>query len=325
MDIKARDILIVAGIILLFFYLWNGEEEVLVEDPPIALYQTEDVEVKAEPIEENEENEEPEPVVQETEKVVVEKPAPTPHATAKYPNLDDSFAAFDEQGNRFIEQVNKVGKHLVYHGDVLIGDASELPRLMKNKVIKVGKSIRWPGGHIPYVIDDNVPQEENVIEAVEYLNTFTNIKIVPRENEEDYVLLTRGEADCYSYAGRKGGKQEIFVVPQCGVRELIHEWMHTIGFLHEQNREDRDEYIQIIWDNIDEINRPQFKKLPNDYMGVMGRPFDFQSIMLYSSETFSMYPGEPALLTRDGDLIPHTENLLSDEDIKRVNLAYPTP
>ncbi len=320
MDIKARDIIVVGVIIGGFFYWWPQQK----------------VEVERAKLEEERPSE---PIIDardvvaiksETSKVVKEpKKIPMPpvvkktSSTAKYPNLDDSFAAFDEQGNRFIEQVNKVGKHLVYHGDVLIGDEKDLPGLMQNRVIKVARSAKWPQGKIPFVIDGSVVQQEKVIEAVEYLNTFTNLKIVPRENEEDYVLFTRGESDCYSYAGRKGGMQEVFLTPQCGIREILHEWMHTIGFLHEQNREDRDQYVQILWDNIEEVNRPQFKKLPNDYMGVVGRPFDYQSIMMYSSETFSMFPGEPALLTSDGEVIPRTSNLLSDEDIARINQGYP--
>jgi hypothetical protein len=260
-----------------------------------------------------------------TSSLTLHPPRLTSPTRAKYPNLDDSFAPFDAEGNRFVEQVVKVGKHLVYHGDVLLGDLEDLPRLTKNKVIKVGQSRKWPNGKIPYVIDDNVAQADMVLDAIEYLNTFTHLKITPREEEEDFVLLTRGEVDCYSYAGRIGGMQEIFLHPRCGVREILHEWMHTIGFLHEQNREDRDQFVEILWDNIAEVNHAQFKKLPNDYMRVVGRPFDYQSIMMYSSATFSQSPGEPSLLTVHGEYLPPSQNLLSDEDIARVNSAYPNP
>ena len=58
-------------------------------------------------------------------------------------------------------------------------------------------------------------------------------------------------SSCSSYVGRKGGNQEIILESGCGILStVLHEMMHAIGFLHEQARGDRDDFVEVNLKNI---------------------------------------------------------------------------
>lgn len=56
-------------------------------------------------------------------------------------------------------------------------------------------------------------------------------------------------------------------------------------------------------------------------------PFDFDSVMLYGSKSFSNKKGKSSMLKRNGDPIEevYSRKGLSPADIKRVNMLYECP
>lgn len=85
----------------------------------------------------------------------------------------------------------------------------------------------------------------------------TCIRFVPRTNERDFLSIENNKTGCWSIVGHVGGRQKINLQsPGCLIKvgTIMHELMHVCGFMHEQSRPDRDQFIEINWDNIEEGN-----------------------------------------------------------------------
>ncbi|GBO25341.1 Astacin-like metalloprotease toxin 1 [Araneus ventricosus] len=130
---------------------------------------------------------------------------------------------------------------------------------------------------------------------------------------------------CYSYVGRVGGQQPVSLGEGCGWEgTIIHELGHALGFYHEQNRSDRDDYITIYWDNIIEGKADQFMKLKPNQNQLL-TPFDYESIMLYGSTSFSK--DRRNLRTMEGKKGEYLRDVLSKgklspSDIQRIKKLY---
>ena len=119
-----------------------------------------------------------------------------------------------------------------------------------------------------------------------------------------------------------------------------HELGHVLGLQHEHKRYDRDEYIDIYWDNIKDSHKYNFYKAEQYkdiyitikvlwwkwdkkmtiHNSIVYGDFDYDSIMLYSSNAFSKN-SEPTILSKDGSRISYTSEL-SDGDKEAIKTIY---
>jgi len=83
----------------------------------------------------------------------------------------------------------------------------------------------------------------------------TCVRFIPRTNEADYVEITPNDGTgsyCYSYVGKIGGRQLMKMFGEClRFAALVHELGHAIGFNHEHQRPDRDDYLNVYLQNVD--------------------------------------------------------------------------
>jgi hypothetical protein len=113
----------------------------------------------------------------------------------------------------------------------------------------------WPNGRVPYYLDTGFSdtERERIAEAIAFFERNTCIRWVRKQdNEKDWVWFTRRQNGCFSMGiGKISGKNQVNLGTGCfTLATVIHEMMHRIGFIHEQSRPDRDQYIYIFHQNI---------------------------------------------------------------------------
>ena len=141
---------------------------------------------------------------------------------------------------------------------------------------------KWPNARVPYVISSQYNDNERAViaAAIHEWQSKTCLRFVAKENSDsDYLELTPDDGTnnyCYSHVGRQGGRQFVkMYAPTCmSVGQYMHEMGHAIGFGHEHQRPDRDNYIQIKWENIDP------SKTINSFMLCCLNPNNFTKISL---------------------------------------------
>ena len=116
----------------------------------------------------------------------------------------------------------------------------------------------------------------------------------------------------------------IKLAANCGTAEILHEILHALGFIHEQSRPDRDLYVKVLWENVLPNFEMQFQIVPESFIApqLKDYEFDYQSIMLYSRDTFAKKPGLFTLESLKSEAIHPTPSGLSELDLKRLDRLF---
>nr|XP_034298898.1 blastula protease 10-like [Crassostrea gigas] len=191
----------------------------------------------------------------------------------------------------------------------------------------------WSDLIIPYTIDSslaNTPSYVDVIDkAIKQFSDYTCLKWVPYGSDEanktsysSYIEFF-SESGCWSYVGRVfSDKQQISLqAPGCvTLSTTVHEMTHAIGQMHEQSRNDRDNYVTMLWSNINggtgNYNMAKSQTFDRN-------PYDYESVLQYSLTSFSTN-GQPTIEFKDQslDFLADSATGLMFYDIKDITDGY---
>ncbi|XP_055344440.1 uncharacterized protein LOC129592423 isoform X2 [Paramacrobiotus metropolitanus] len=163
------------------------------------------------------------------------------------------------------------------------------------------------------------------MDAMADLERKTCIRFLPRTHEEDYLKISPGKA-CASDVGYRKGQHLLSVNPGCldDLGAIQHEILHALGFIHEQSRLDRDEYVFINFKNVkpDPVSQAQFYIFKNPEITDLGIPYDYLSVMHYPMNAFAIDRDHPSIVPRQKDKYIGNRVELSPLDIRRLNRLY---
>lgn len=216
---------------------------------------------------------------------------------------------------------NRNGKAIT-EGDIILGKIASL-----GSVITSVGGTRWPEGIAPYKIDKDLPSHtrESLEEAIKIWEATTGVRFIEinKGNEEKYpnyfYVQPQEGRSCSSEVGLKGGSQDLILSARCTTMNIVHELGHVLGLWHEQSRQDRELYVQIIWDNITEEYQYNFNQQLND--STDQGPYNYESIMHYSAYAFSKNGEQTILPLMEGAVIGQRDHL-SEGDIEAVKSMY---
>ena len=93
--------------------------------------------------------------------------------------------------------------------------------------------------------------------------------------------------------------------------------MHALGYMHEQTRPDRDQYVTINTANIISGTEHNF----NIFQGSYDTPYDYLSAMHYSKYAFSSN-GQPTIVRKDDPNGALGGSDVSTYDINKIKSVY---
>lgn len=211
---------------------------------------------------------------------------------------------------------------------------------------KVTKPVPWPGGVIPYDISKLTESQQALAKRAmqRWMETGAQITFVPRSNQVEYVYFT-GNTEAGNNTSHDGfikGKRVEVNITAFWWRQAewmpAHELGHVLGFHHEHQRWDRDQFVTIHYENIKPGRQHDYDWIPRTNWIVGSAAYDYRSIMHYRV----CWAGACESQCKDGDgsspcavidpvgtdhdrvIGQWDENKISAGDAEKVRLAYGT-
>lgn len=178
---------------------------------------------------------------------------------------------------------------------------------------------KWPNNEIRYKFKNISEENKNkILEIMNEIESFFNIKFKKSEKTKHVLKIMNGNSNSSSLGYKKYPKLILYNFEKHIIR---HELFHILGFTHEHQRPDRDNYLIISSAVYRTDYKKDMEKLSEEYFiyDYTHYLYDIKSISHYTS--FFMGDGLAYFLTKKSKYVYPNETF-SELDIQKINEIY---
>jgi hypothetical protein len=136
----------------------------------------------------------------------------------------------------------------------------------------------WTDGIVPYLFHSNVTAENQLkaLDSMAEIEAVSAVQFIPRTDEPNFIVLRDWPSNVASCIGMPATLCFVSILSWENKFIIAHELMHALGVWHEQQRPDRDQYVEVNFDHV-----PSGLEGNWTIQGLAHGPYDFESIMHY--------------------------------------------
>ncbi|MCP4131077.1 MAG: hypothetical protein GY754_08865 [bacterium] len=192
----------------------------------------------------------------------------------------------------------------------------------------------WPQGKIYYQIDSAFDEEDDndaitlraIDRGMSEWSEAANIEFLNCDDEavncDETFVYNIYKSDRNASTIGYGRDAKLYIKSPTTRRSAVHEIGHCLGFSHEHQRTDRDEYISIIRENLIPEAYSQYMLVDNTLIDEENYDYDYRSVMHYSLTAGTKEWGMKAYTINDPDFQEQWPTYLTGTDKQKARDLY---
>ncbi|XP_055535164.1 seminal metalloprotease 1-like [Wyeomyia smithii] len=218
-----------------------------------------------------------------------------------------------------------------FEGDMILTAEQYVDIYRKNGML--AEKYRWPSNTLLYEIEEGWFEQDQIDyihQAMQIIEDATCLRFKVRDDYDNpsFINIHGDSTGCSATVGHSGEGQHVKLKPYpvgkgCfRLGSIVHELIHAVGFRHMQNTHNRDEYVQIMWENIEPGKEKNFYLYGPEKVDNFGEEYDYGSIMHYSVTSFSINGEKTIVPLQETDQEIGQRDGMSESDILKINRMY---